>query len=254
MNRIVGNGPDLALIHGWGLSSAIWQPLLDALARSCRVHRVDLPGYAGSACDPAGFAATARRLLDALPAPVVLCGWSLVAALAMHATLHAPHRVAGLVLVAATPCFVQRDDWRTAQPLELLDGFAASVEQQAEPTLRRFIALLCQGDRQARSIARGLLAGLRQGPLPTTAALVRGLDWLRTVDLRQSLPMITVDTLLIHGDQDPLNPLAAARWLSARLPHGRLEVFAGAAHAPFFADRYRFVDLLDDFCHARTAA
>ena len=146
------------------------------------------------------------------------------------------------------------DDWRTAQPPEMLDSFAASVEQQAEQTLRRFIALLCQGDRQARSIARGLLAGLRQGPLPTAAALARGLDWLRTVDLRQSLPMITVDTLLIHGDQDPLNPLAAARWLSARLPRGRLEVFAGAAHAPFFADRDRFVDLLDDFCHARTAA
>lgn len=32
--NITGNGPDLALIHGWGLGSAAWSPLLKQLRSS----------------------------------------------------------------------------------------------------------------------------------------------------------------------------------------------------------------------------
>ena len=61
MTRIVGAGPDLALIHGWGLGSSVWQPLIAALSRTWRVHLVDLPGYDdSSACSP-DFTQAARR-------------------------------------------------------------------------------------------------------------------------------------------------------------------------------------------------
>ena len=31
-----GEGPDLALIHGWGLGSAAWAPVVELLAGRCR--------------------------------------------------------------------------------------------------------------------------------------------------------------------------------------------------------------------------
>src|SRR5664279_3287101 len=37
--------PDLVLLHGWGLGSAVWQAALPALARRFRVHPFSLPGY-----------------------------------------------------------------------------------------------------------------------------------------------------------------------------------------------------------------
>ncbi len=252
MTRMIGK--DLALIHGWGLGSAVWQPLLPALSERVRVHLIDLPGYGEAADDSGDFTATAQTLIDALPQPVTLCGWSLGAMLAMRAALLAPARVSGLVLVGATASFAQRVDWRAAQAPAVVDSFSASVRLHPEPTLQRFVALLSQGDSQARLITRTLLAGLRQGPAPAAEALARGLDWLREVDLRPLLPALAARCLVIHGENDPLNPLTAARYLSTTIANAHLEVFAGAGHAPFLADRERFVRLLDDFCHDAAAA
>ena len=245
-----GQASDLALIHGWGFGSAVWQPLREALSRCCRVHLVDLPGYGGTAAGDADFTQTARTLIDDLPDPVTLCGWSLGAMLAVRAASLAPQRVAGLILVGATASFTQRADWREAQPSALLDSFAAGVEERPEQTLQRFAALLNQRDERARPLTRTLLASLRSQAIAPTAVLRRGLDWLREVDLRPLLPSLPTRSLLIHGEKDPLNPLAAAHWLAASIPRARLEVFAAAGHAPFLSDPDRFVRLVEDFCHA----
>jgi len=53
-------------------------------------------------------------------------------------------------------------------------------------------------------------------------------------------------TLLIHGDRDLLSPLPAAQWLAQRLPGARLEVFHGAAHAPFLSHPNEFVETVKD--------
>lgn len=253
ISSISGSGPDLALIHGWGLGSAAWEPLLEALAPHCRVYLIDLPGYGATPASEAGFAQTAQALIDALPAGVTLCGWSLGGMLALQAALLAPQKTGRLILVGATPSFMQRDDWRPAQAPALLNTFTDAVAHDAATTLQRFITLLNQGDAQARPISRALAGRTLDQALPDTATLNRGLGWLRDIDLRTQIPSITTPTLLIHGERDPLMPLAAAQWLNDRLPQAQLETFAGAAHAPFLADPQRFVALASDFCHANAA-
>ncbi|WP_374690240.1 alpha/beta fold hydrolase [Accumulibacter sp.] len=253
MRLMPDDWPDLALIHGWGLGSAVWQPLLEPLARSCRPHPVELPGYGRAADDSADLAACAESLLATLPTPVTLCGWSLGGLLALRAALLAPQQVSGLILIGTTPCFVQRPDWPAAQPATLLAGFADSVGKRPAETLQRFVALLCQGDSQARTLTRTLLAQLRNDPLPALPALQRGLEWLRDSDLRPLLPGIRCRSLLLHGDSDALNPLAAAGWLARALPDSHLEVFPATGHAPFLADPARCSQLLSQFCHATRA-
>lgn len=253
MTQIVGTGPNLALIHGWGLGNWVWQPLLEPLSRRCRLHLVNLPGYGPAPADQADFATTAGDMLNALPAGVTLCGWSLGATLAMRAALLAPERVAGLILVGSTARFTRQVDWPAAQAPDLLDSFLVSVRDRPEQTLQRFVALLSQGDAQSRTITRTLLAGLRQGPTPDSTVLTHGLEWLRDVDLRPLAQEITTRCLLVHGENDPLNPLAAAKWLSEKLPTASLEIFPDTGHAPFVADPDRFVRLVDNFCHAPAA-
>ena len=291
-----GDGPDLALIHGWGIGAAAWDELLPLLTPHFRVHVVALPGYprapeersersfqtypvedphqstmpampAGKTppdalsssspetpTDSVDFVATAAAIAEALPPGCALCGWSLGALLALQAVLLspplAPQRFARLILCGATPAFVQRDGWPCAQPPALLDRFDAALADGSEATLKRFIALFNQGDRQARTIGRTLARALAARGLADAATLARGLDWLRRVDLRAPIKTIAQPTLVIHGEADPLMPLAAASWLADALPQARLEVFAGAAHAPFANDRERFARLLVDFCDA----
>ncbi|NNJ95044.1 MAG: alpha/beta fold hydrolase, partial [Halobacteria archaeon] len=47
--KTTGSGPELLLIHGWGLHSGIWDGLMPLLETQLRVTRVDLPGHGRSA-------------------------------------------------------------------------------------------------------------------------------------------------------------------------------------------------------------
>jgi pimeloyl-[acyl-carrier protein] methyl ester esterase len=228
---------DLVLIHGWGFGSAVWRPVVEQLPPRFPLHLVDLPGYGDNDFSPEHIAPGA-----------VVCGWSLGALVALQWAERFPGKVARLVLTGATPRFIQASDWQAAQPPELLDSFASAVAADPRAALRRFAALLNQGDNHARPLTRQLSALLDQR-VPESACLADGLDMLRTTDMRDSLLRIRQPALVLHGDRDPLMPLAAGRWLADHLPAGRLEVFAGAAHAPLLSDPRRFAALLAAFAN-----
>lgn len=210
---------DLVFLSGWGFDARIWQPVAERLAGEFNIsHDVDPPAGA------------------------IVCGWSLGAMRALRKSA-----VAGrLVLVGATPRFVQAPDWPDAQPPELLKSFAAAAAADPTAALRRFAALINQGDDHARALTRQMSA------LVSTSepqVLLAGLDELRDTDLRKSAMVTHQPTLIVHGERDPLMPPAAARWLATHLPKARLEVFAGTAHAPFLSQPDRFVALLREFAH-----
>ena len=168
--------------------------------------------------------------------------------LALAAAARHPRHFSRLVLVGSTARFLRDDGWPAAQPPELLDTFRHAIADDARTTLTRFVMLFNQGDTKARAVARALTPLLADG-LPATATLLRGLGWLAEADLRDLLAGLTLPTLLLHGDQDPLMPFGAAEMLAARIPRARLERFAGCAHAPFISAPERFTDLLRSFCH-----
>jgi pimeloyl-[acyl-carrier protein] methyl ester esterase len=248
--------PELVLIHGWGLGSFAWEAAMPALERRFKVHRASLPGYdapterVGEQIAAQTFLQTAREFAETLPEGSILCGWSLGGLLALQTALLAPQRFNALILVGGTPCFAQRADWPHAQPPALLDTFSTAVAGDARATLQRFVALLNQGDTQARTIGRALNRQLADIPIPDSDTLLAGLGWLREVDLRHRIDALSVPTLLVHGENDPLMPLAAARWLAVELPNAQLVIVPGAAHAPFLHDPEGFARLTGDYCHA----
>ena len=242
--------PDLALIHGWGLGSGVWQPCAGQLASIARIHCIDLPGYGNTPDRGETFIEAVRSALEALPDGVTLCGWSLGGLLAMQAALLAPERVARLILVGSTPSFAQRDGWTPAQPQSVLAGFAEAVASNAPATLQRFVALFNQGDTKARAIGRDINQGTLSSSLAPIPTLLKGLNWLRDIDLREQVSAIDCPVLLIHGENDPLMPVPAARWLTEHLPQSQLNIFSGAAHAPFLNDPERFASLASNFIHA----
>jgi pimeloyl-[acyl-carrier protein] methyl ester esterase len=142
-------------------------------------------------------------------------------------------------------------DWPHAQAPALLDSFRGAVAGDAKATLTRFVMLFNQGDEKARVISR-TLTPLLANALPERETLLRGLSWLGNADLRSALKDIAQPTLIMHGDNDPLIPIAAGTALAATLPNARLLHFAGAAHAPFVAAPSEFVAAVSAFCHAAT--
>lgn len=248
-----GHGPDLVLVHGWGFDARVWEPLADLLADRHTLHLVDLPGYGRSRhlAFPA-FPELLDELRTSSPAGATLAGWSLGGQLAIAcAAAHAGH-FGRLVLFATTPSFVARDGWPHGVAPVLLDGFRRSLDSEAAGLLKRFGALLNQGDAHARELTRRL-GKLYDAQIPTVAALRQGLDLLLQIDLRELLPRLALPTLVIHGDADPLMPLAGAAAMVARLPAARLEHITGAAHLPFAAEARLCAELLAEFTAAGAA-
>src|SRR5581483_539797 len=108
-----GHGPEVLLVHGWGLHSGVWHQFAKRLTRTARVTRVDLPGHGRS---PITKSYALDDLVEGLtrvcPRPAVWVGWSLGAIVALAAARARPAQVQALGLFGATPRFVQAHDWR----------------------------------------------------------------------------------------------------------------------------------------------
>ena len=233
--EIRGRGSPVVLLHGWGMNLRVFDGLADALAADHEVHAVDLPGHGRSPFDPAesSFDAQVAQLASVVPRGASLLGWSLGGQFAMALARRAEaHR---LVLIAATPKFVDGDGWTAGVGPGLLDTFATQLRSDWQCTLDEFLALQVRGSAQSARVLATLRQALQAHGMPSTAALATGLELLATNDLRAIVPALDLPTLVIAGQHDRVTPPAAAHWLAARLSHVRAEEVARAGHAPFLS-------------------
>jgi pimeloyl-[acyl-carrier protein] methyl ester esterase len=232
-----GSGPDLVLVHGWGMHGGIWGDLPAHLAKYFRVTILDLPGH-GRSREESGdlsLAGFTERVAELCPAPAIWFGWSLGGLIAQHAALHHPHQVAQLVLVGATPKFVQAPDWPHAMPVDVFADFARSLTQDYRATLLRFLSLQAGGSESARALLKQLRTDMFAHGEPQPAALEAGLAILEHTDLRARLAEIQVPALVVHGSHDRLAPPAAGAYLAAQLSQAHWLRIEGAGHAPFLS-------------------
>ncbi|HVS27451.1 MAG TPA: pimeloyl-ACP methyl ester esterase BioH [Burkholderiales bacterium] len=243
-----GDGPDLVLLHGWGMHSGVWDGVYVALAKHFRVHRVDFPGYGKSnGCTRHTLIELVQSLAKAAPESVAVCGWSLGAQVALTWARNFERQVKQLVLVAATPRFVCAPDWPHGMETQVFAEFAAKLKRDGRTALKRFVSLETRGAEDARSQSAWLRKQLFARGEPEQSALETGLRILHDADLRETAQKLRQPVLLLHGAADALVPLGAALWLKQHFPQARLEVFERCAHAPFLSKPGEFVKELAEF-------
>jgi pimeloyl-[acyl-carrier protein] methyl ester esterase len=238
----VGSGEDVVLIHGWGMHGGVWSDVRDTLAERYRVHVVDLPGMGWSkAISPYTLKRLAEVIASELPDRAAVFGWSLGGQVAMRMALDHPQQVEKLVLVGATPRFVNGAGWQSGVASEVFNLFASQVAADYHDTMTRFLSLQAFGGESSRVLMRELRERFFARPVPDSAVLQDALRILLDSDLRGELPNLRQPTLLIHGNRDTLAPVDASRWMESHLPHARLRVIEGASHAPFLSHPTTFL-------------
>lgn len=243
----VGEGPPLALVHGWGFAATSLRPLAEVLARRRSVELVELPGHGGSRerVMPPDLPGLAAQLDATLPSTRDWVGWSLGGLACLQLAQSFPARVRRLGMLAATPRFTASPDWTTALPPSELDAFARALGDDVEATLHRFAALVAHGDRAGRAVLRTLRDALACDGQPEPDALASGLALLATGDLTAAngLP---VPSLWLLGGTDALVPAGLAQslrgWRGAEVT-----VFEGAGHAPFLSQTDACAARLESF-------
>ncbi|HNP71985.1 MAG TPA: alpha/beta hydrolase [Kouleothrix sp.] len=244
------SGPPMLLLHGWSSFKEIWWSTLLALAPHARAFAPDLPGHGDTPLlgsvqmhQIAGRAAALCQELE-LP-PVVLVGHSMGGNIAIELALRYPALVERLVLVDpaaqpnAMPSFTRsyldplggwaalRASMALARPLNLVAQYVPHTHGGGlvRPALRR-VAYMARHDADA---LRALLDGLFANPIGGRMAQL-------------SLP-----TLVISGEFDPLVPPALSRQVAAAIPGARYTVVRGAAHNPMDERPNEFARVLLEF-------
>jgi len=227
--HVRGNGPAVVFFHGpWGLT---WGPFLDALAQQFTVYAPEHPGTTPGDPDAIQHVDHLWDLVlcyDELFAQlglrdVMLAGHSFGAMVACEVAALQPARVKRLALI--DPIGLWRDDtpvvnWMLLGPAEMPahvfhqpDGSAAQA-MFAVPT-----------ELEAGALARTRLTWA----MGTTGKFI----WpIPDKGLKKRIHRITAPTLLVWGEHDRLVPRAYAKEFAGRIANTRLEVVAGAGHAP----------------------
>jgi pimeloyl-[acyl-carrier protein] methyl ester esterase len=243
----IGVGPDLVLLHGWGLHAGIWAPLAEALAPRFRLHLYDLPGHGRSEpVETFTLESVCETLAQDVPEQAHWLGWSLGGMVALEFAARYPQRVTRLVLLASNPKFVIGADWPHALAFEVLDGFAHELSTDYAKTLQRFLSLVARGALDS-SVLRTLRRALATAPAPTQTALSGGLAILRDADLRPCVRELRMPVLWLGGARDTLVPIAALRAMTALYPHMQLREVESAGHAPFVSHSKQCAQALTEF-------
>jgi pimeloyl-[acyl-carrier protein] methyl ester esterase len=243
-----GSGKPITLVHGWAMHSGIWRTFAKVLAKHYQVTLLDLPGHGFSEnISPFTLETISQSLVDAVEDETSCwLGWSLGAEIVLEIALRFPERVNRLVLLAGTPCFVKKTDW-PGMGEQVLENFAASLQQDSQGTLLRFLALQIKGLDDQKSVLQKIIPLVSESPTPNQQILQEGLAILKETDLRDAFANLKIPIAVILGQLDTLIPAVASEKMLALLPGLDLTVIDRAGHMPFLSHEDIVVKAVCDF-------
>lgn len=234
--QIIGAGPDLVCLHGWGMHSQLFQPLVARLQQHYRITLIDLPGCGGSreVSIPYQLDALCQALDDIISKPCMLLGWSLGGLIARHYAVNTPDAVNQLITIASNPCFVADSGWPGIDR-QILNQFATQLQDNPEQTLAHFFQLQCYGLTDAKAALSAIKASWQETSTPTLAALAGGLQLLANTDQRSQLLQVQQPTLMLYGSHDRIVPASVeAAITQMNIDNLTQRVIDKATHMPFF--------------------
>ena len=244
----IGQGKDLVLIHGWGMHSGIWEPIIDRFSNQYTLHLVDIPGMGKShVINPYDLDHVTEEISKALPPSFDILGWSLGSLIAIKMSLMYPKKIHRMVLVGGTPCFINQTDWSYGVDFRDFNNFANNLFKNYKSTMINFYILQLMHSKNSKLIIKKLKEMEAVENPPEIKSLQLGLDILLNNDLRNDINKIKHQTLLITGDMDRLTPKSASMWLESHLKESQLKLIKGASHIPFLSHSDEFFNYLDQF-------
>ena len=237
------------MLHGWSMHSAVWHDLADELAKNFTLHLVDLPGHGQSSWQQGDLEldVLVNNLAMELPETAYWMGWSLGGLISLAFAEHFPKRIKKLVLLAATPNFVQADDWSCAMETAIFEQFADNLNLNQAETLQRFLLLQARGSDHSRDTIRQLGEQLAIENPPNSEALQAGLKLLIETDMRKQFSDLACPIQIILGDRDTLIPKEMLQAATQLHPEADINLLSGAGHAPFISQPVECQKLIESF-------
>ncbi len=237
-----GTGQPIVFHHGWPLSSDDWDAqMMFFLEHGYRVVAHDRRGH-GRSSQPTGghdidtYARDAAAVAEHLDLrDAVHVGHSTGGGeVARYVARYGAGRVAKAVLISAiTPLMLQTESNPGGLPIEVFDGFRQGTGFNRAQFFRDVASGPFYGfNREGVTPSEGIIENWwRQGMTGAVNAHYHGIKAFSETDQTEDLKAIDVPTLVMHGDDDQVVPIAdSAEIAITLLKHGTLTVYPGFSH------------------------
>jgi non-heme chloroperoxidase len=251
-----GTGQPVVFSHGWPLTADAWDDQAFFLAsRGYRAIAHDRRGGGRSSQPWDGndldhYADDLAALLDTLDVHnAVLVGHSTGGGeVARYIGRHGTSRLAKAVLVGAIPPLMLKTAANPGGlPIEVFDQLRAGLSADRSQFYKDLSAPFFGANRPGSKVSQGTRDAFWLWSM--TVGLKGAFDCIKAfseTDQTEDLKKFDIPTLIIHGDDDQIVPIADSALLSSKLVKGaRLQVYPGAPHGLTFTHQEQFnADLL----------
>ncbi|MBK1883577.1 alpha/beta hydrolase [Luteolibacter pohnpeiensis] len=237
------SAPVVTFSHGWPLSSDAWESQMFHLASNgFRVIAHDRRGHGRSSQpwdgnDMDHYADDLAELLEHLEiTDAIMIGHSTGGGeVARYIGRHGTSRVKKVVLMGAvTPIMLKSDANPAGLPIDVFDGLRAGYLADRS----QFFLDIASGpffgfNRPGAKVSQGAIQSWwRQGMLTGHKNAYDSIKAFSETDFTEDLKKIDVPTLILHGDDDQIVPIAGSALLAAKLiPNAELKIYPGGSHA-----------------------
>ena len=239
------SGPPVVLLHGAGIDDATvsWRHAIDALADDYRVYAIDWPEYGRSTGSVAHTVETYIDILDgfleSLPYErVSLAGISMGGGVALGYALSSPERVDRLALVDSYGLGGRLPNALPWKLLSQVPGMTEFSKIAASVTTDNVRLVLDHLVADANGLSDEFVEDAREKLMEPGS--IRAFEEFQHNELSfdgrvatnfvDDLDDLSVPTLLIHGEDDPLVPLEWSKRAADRIPEAELDVIPNCGH------------------------
>ena len=237
-----GTGQPVVFSHGWPLSADAWEDQMIFLAdRGYRCIAHDRRGHGRSSqpwngndmdtyADDLAALTEALDLKDAIHVGHSTGGGEVARYIGRHGSKRV---VAKAVLISAVPPIMLKSASNPCGlPIEVFDQIREGILSDRSQFWKDLSAPFYGSNRPNSNVSQGLRDGFwLQGMLASHKAVYDCIKAFSETDFTEDLKKMDVPTLILHGDDDQIVPIADSAYLSAKLVKGAtLKVIPGAPH------------------------
>lgn len=211
-----GEGPAILMVHGWGHTKLVLEPLANNLKQKFRVITFDLPGHGTARNEPGPYSYerycdTIRRVVENLRIEKFhMLGWSMGGQIvSLYCLNKAGPLPESLILISATPRFVAKDkNPLVGQHPVKVTKMKRMINSDPENGVRDFInGIFETGEKISPQLREEMERFLFAKDFPPKKeALLETLGELEKTDLTLKSGAYDKRVLLIYGRLDKINP------------------------------------------------